>query len=114
MSLTCFVHLPLDRLHASGLLDDVVDELGRLFIPHLSLADPGLGEQAQQVGVNVVGIPADVGDMSEGEETDGDHAIRFNESCKTTRLWSAVSFDYCLCIAVIFEIWRHEYKVAEG
>lgn len=69
MSLTCFVHLPLDRLHASGLLDDVVDELGRLFIPHLSLADPGLGEQAQQVGVDVVGIPADVGDMSEGEET---------------------------------------------
>lgn len=104
VSLTCSVHLPLDRLHASGLLDDVVDELGRLFIPHLSLTDPGLGEQAQQVGVDVVGIPADVGDVSEEEETDGDdtEAIRFNESRKTTRLRSAVPFDYCLCIAVIY------------
>ena len=113
MSQTCFVHLPLDRLHASGLLDDVIDELGRLLIPHLSLTDPGLGEQAQQVGVDVVGIPADVGDMSEEEETDGDDAIRFQESCKTTRLWSTVRFDNCVCIAVIFEIWRHECKMAE-
>lgn len=75
-SRSCFVHLPLDRLHASGLLDDVVDELGRLFIPHLSLADPGLGEQAQQVGVDVVGIPADVGDMF---KSTGGPYVRFGE-----------------------------------
>lgn len=62
-SLTSSVDLPLDRLHAPWLLDDVVDELRGLLVPHLSFTDAGLGQQLPQVGVQVVGIPADVTDM---------------------------------------------------
>lgn len=64
--LTSPVHLPLDRLHAPGLLDDVVDELRGLLVPHLIFADAGLRQQLPQVGVQVVGIPADVTDMPGG------------------------------------------------
>lgn len=62
---TTSVRLPFDGLHASRLLDDVVDELGRLLVPHLVFTDPGLGEQLPQIRVDVVGIPADVTDMFE-------------------------------------------------
>lgn len=61
--LTSPVHLPLDRLHAPGLLDDVIDELRGLLVPHLIFGDAGLRQQLRQVGVQVVGIPADVSDM---------------------------------------------------
>ena len=69
MSLTSSVQLPLDRLHASGLLDDIIDELGGLFILHLFFTDAGLGEQLPQVRVKVVWIPADVSNMSDRKET---------------------------------------------
>lgn len=62
-SRTCSVHLPFDRLHASRLLDDIIDELRGLFIPHLSFTDASLGEQLPQVRVNVIGIPADMRNM---------------------------------------------------
>lgn len=57
------VHLPFDRLHASRLLDDFIDELGGLFIVHLIFTDPSFGEQLPQIRVNVVGIPADMTNM---------------------------------------------------
>lgn len=60
---TTAVHLPLDGLHASGALDDVVDELGGLLVPHLSLADSSFGQQLPQVRVQVVWIPAHVRDV---------------------------------------------------
>ena len=64
------MHLPLDGLQASGLLDHVVDELRRLLVPHLSLTDPSLGEQLGQVRVQVVGIPPDVRDVPDRKEED--------------------------------------------
>lgn len=70
------VHLPLDRLHAPGLLDDVIDELRGLLVPHLIFADAGLRQQLPQVGVQVVGIPADVTDML---ESTGRADVRFGE-----------------------------------
>lgn len=58
-----FVHLPFDRLHSTRLLDDIIDELRGLFIPHLSFSNPSLGEQLTQVRVKIVGIPTNVSDM---------------------------------------------------
>lgn len=57
------VHLPLHRLHASRLLDDIIDELGGLFILHLVFTNSSLGEQLPQIRVEVVGIPADMTNM---------------------------------------------------
>lgn len=57
------VQLPFDRLHASRLLDDIIDELGGLFILQLIFTDSGFGEQLPQIRVNVVGIPADMTNM---------------------------------------------------
>lgn len=79
LGLTSSVHLPFDRLHASRLLDDIIDELGDIFIPHLICTDPSLGQQLRQVGVKVVGIPADMSNVP-----DGDAGARFYEYCKTT------------------------------
>lgn len=64
------VDLPLHGLHPPRLLDDVVDELGRLLVPHLGLADPGLGQQLPQVGVKVVEVEAHVRDVPGGEEAE--------------------------------------------
>lgn len=65
------MHLLFDRLHASRLLDDVVDELRGRFIPHVSLADPSLGEQVPQVGVKVVRIKAEMTHMPEVQKRRG-------------------------------------------
>lgn len=62
------VHLPFHGLHAARLLDDVVDELRGFLIPHLIFADPSLGQQLPQVGVHVVGVPADMRDVSGGKK----------------------------------------------
>lgn len=77
--LTSSVHLPFDRLHASRLLDDIIDELGGLFIPHLSFTDPSLRQQLPQVGVQVVEIKADVRNVPDRQER-GDDAGRFNNT----------------------------------
>lgn len=63
------VHLPFHGIHASRLLDDVVDELGGFLISHLSFSNPSLREQLPQIRVDVVGIPADVSDVSDRDET---------------------------------------------
>lgn len=68
MGLTSSVHLPFDGLHASRLLDDIIDELRGLFVPHLSFADPSLREQILQVRVKVVGVPADMSNMPDRKE----------------------------------------------
>lgn len=60
------VHLPFHSLHASWLLDDIVDELGGFLIPHLIFADSSLGQQLPQVRVQVVGVKADMWDVSDG------------------------------------------------
>lgn len=67
MGLT-FVDLPFHSLHASRLLDDVVDELGGFLIPHLVFADSSLGQQVPQVRVQVVGVKADMRDVSDGKQ----------------------------------------------
>lgn len=62
------VHLPFHSLHASRLLDDVVDELGGFLIPHLIFANASLGQQLPQVRVQVVGVKADMRDVSDGKK----------------------------------------------
>lgn len=60
------VHLPFHSLHASSLLDDIVDELGGMLIPHLIFANSSLGEQLPQVRIQVVGVKAR--DTSDGKK----------------------------------------------
>lgn len=76
------MRLPFDCLHASGLLDDIIDELGGLFILQLIFTDPGLGEQVPQIRVQVVEIKAHMTNMPDRKETI--RRQKFYTYCKTT------------------------------
>ena len=58
--LTLSPELVLHRLHAALLLDELVDDLGRLFVLQLGLRDTAHVEQVLELGVQVVQLGGEI------------------------------------------------------
>lgn len=66
---TCSVCLLLDSFNSPGLLNDIIDELGGLLVLEVSFTNARLGEQLQQIRVNVIGVPSNMRHMPGREES---------------------------------------------